>query len=88
MKLLKSKLSQLGWKNGNVHERVENLRSRIKEIQGEVDKHPHCEKIKKQSCEILQEYCEAVKDEESLLWQKAKIDWLKEGDRNTFFFTK
>ena len=57
-------------------------------MQGEVDKNPHCEKIKEQSYEILQEYCEAVKDEESLLWQKAKIDWLKEGDRNNVFFSQ
>lgn len=88
MKLLKHKLHKLSWKNGNVHERVNTLRESIKEAQQEVDKNPFNEDVKKKSCLLLQEYCEAVKDEESLLLQKAKIDWLKDGDRNTKFFHK
>ncbi|GJZ23061.1 RNA-directed DNA polymerase, eukaryota, reverse transcriptase zinc-binding domain protein [Tanacetum coccineum] len=43
------------------------------------------EKLKKEA-NILKEYCEAVSDEEKLLFQQAKIDWLKDRDINSKFF--
>lgn len=51
-------------------------------------KEPFNEFLKKESCEVLTDYCEAIKDEERLLYQKAKVEWLKEGDKNTNFFHK
>ncbi|GKA50713.1 RNA-directed DNA polymerase, eukaryota, reverse transcriptase zinc-binding domain protein [Tanacetum coccineum] len=51
-------------------------------------KNPFDDTIKKQSCEVLREYTEAARDEENLMIQKAKVDWLKGGDRNTDFFHK
>lgn len=46
--------------------------------------------VKEISCNALTDYYEAMKDEERLLYQKAKVDWLKlnEGDRNSAFFRK
>lgn len=88
MKMLKHKLNYMSWKNGNVHNRVNVMREKIKIAQEEVDKNPLCEKTKKLSCILLQEYCEAMRDEESLLMQKAKVEWMKDGDRNTKFFHK
>ncbi|GJT18473.1 RNA-directed DNA polymerase, eukaryota, reverse transcriptase zinc-binding domain protein [Tanacetum coccineum] len=38
--------------------------------------------------DFIKEYVEAVQDEESLLCQQAKVEWLKEGDRNTAYFHK
>ncbi|GJT80129.1 hypothetical protein Tco_1054471 [Tanacetum coccineum] len=35
---------------------------------------------------VLKEYYEAVSDEEKFLYQQAKIDWLKDRDRNSKFF--
>ncbi|GJT68149.1 RNA-directed DNA polymerase, eukaryota, reverse transcriptase zinc-binding domain protein [Tanacetum coccineum] len=88
MKALKSKLKQMSWKDGNVFERVEKLKSEVKKWQNEIDKFPHDESIKEKSCSVLKEYQEAIKEEYSLLCQKAKVEWLRDGDRNTTYFHK
>ncbi|GKA33100.1 RNA-directed DNA polymerase, eukaryota, reverse transcriptase zinc-binding domain protein, partial [Tanacetum coccineum] len=88
LKMLKKKLKQLSWRNRNVFEKAESLRNEVKEIQKEIDLHPHDESIKEKSCQILEKYQEAIQDEYSLLCQKAKVEWLKKGDRNTTYFYK
>ncbi|GKE29844.1 hypothetical protein Tco_1445228 [Tanacetum coccineum] len=88
MKLMKPCLNNLSWKDGNIFERVTKLRECLKNIQAEVDKYPHNEDIKVKSFKILSEYYEVMKDENNLLMQKAKIEWLKDGNRNTEFFHK
>ncbi|GJT58168.1 RNA-directed DNA polymerase, eukaryota, reverse transcriptase zinc-binding domain protein [Tanacetum coccineum] len=88
MKALKMKLKLLSCRNGNVFERAKELRKKVKESQNEVDMFPHDEKVKEKSCMILKEYQEAIQDEYSLLCQKSKVEWLKEGDRNTAYFYK
>ncbi|GJV20379.1 RNA-directed DNA polymerase, eukaryota, reverse transcriptase zinc-binding domain protein [Tanacetum coccineum] len=47
MKALKKKLKLLNWRNGNVFERGEELRKKVKESQNEVDMFPHDEKDSK-----------------------------------------
>ncbi|GKC66711.1 hypothetical protein Tco_1099309, partial [Tanacetum coccineum] len=59
-----------------------------KESQATVEKNPHDQNLRKKSIEIMEEYCVAVKDEEKLVAQKARIDWLNEGDKNSAFFHK
>ncbi|GKB49924.1 RNA-directed DNA polymerase, eukaryota, reverse transcriptase zinc-binding domain protein [Tanacetum coccineum] len=81
MKLKEPLLNKLSWKNRNIFERVTKLRECLKEVQAEVDKHPHNEDIKAKSCKVLNEYYDAMKDEINLLMQKAKIEWLKDGER-------
>nr|GEV83963.1 RNA-directed DNA polymerase, eukaryota, reverse transcriptase zinc-binding domain protein [Tanacetum cinerariifolium] len=47
---------------------------------------PHDESIKKIVVDTLNDYTEVVNDELGLLKQKAKVNWMKTGDKNTAFF--
>ncbi|GJY45973.1 RNA-directed DNA polymerase, eukaryota, reverse transcriptase zinc-binding domain protein, partial [Tanacetum coccineum] len=67
---------------------VEKLRVKLKEIQALVEKSPYDKDIKAKSIKALEEYNVAVKDEENLMAQKARIDWLNDGDKNSAFFHK
>ncbi|GKB96212.1 RNA-directed DNA polymerase, eukaryota, reverse transcriptase zinc-binding domain protein [Tanacetum coccineum] len=88
MKHLKRKLKQMSWKNGDVFERAEQLRIKVKECQADVDRFPHDENVKEKSWSVLKDCQEAIQDEYSLLCQKPKLEWLKEGDINTAYFHK
>nr|GEV89462.1 hypothetical protein [Tanacetum cinerariifolium] len=70
------------------HTTAEKLREKVRESHKEVDMFPHDENVKEKSCRILKEYYEAMKEENNLLCQKAKVEWLREGDRNTTYFYK
>ncbi|GJW98174.1 RNA-directed DNA polymerase, eukaryota, reverse transcriptase zinc-binding domain protein [Tanacetum coccineum] len=54
--------------------------------QEEIDKDHFNEDKKKKAITILEEYTEVSIDELKLLHQKAKINWLREGDKNTAYF--
>ncbi|GJY77569.1 hypothetical protein Tco_0483370 [Tanacetum coccineum] len=88
LKNLKKHLNGLNWKNGNLYKRVADLKEDLKLAQANVEAHPHDNQIKIKAVEILNNYQEAVMDEEKLLYQQAKVEWLREGDRNSAFFHK
>ncbi|GJW35630.1 hypothetical protein Tco_0058550 [Tanacetum coccineum] len=63
---------------------VKKLEDELKKAQVEVSKLILTVKlIKEKLSNVLQEYNQAIIDEEKLLAQKAKVKWLSEGDRNT-----
>ncbi|GKB56762.1 hypothetical protein Tco_0912948 [Tanacetum coccineum] len=64
------------------------LHEKLKESQARIDKDPFNSKIREKVTVILQDYKEAMDDEYKLLSQKAKINWLKEEDKNNAYFHK
>ncbi|GJR98086.1 RNA-directed DNA polymerase, eukaryota, reverse transcriptase zinc-binding domain protein [Tanacetum coccineum] len=88
LKYLKPSMNELSWKNGNIFDRVEKMRNMVKEKQRLLDLNPHNSTIKEAMVMTLQDYHEAISDEEIFLFQKAKIEWLSAGDQNTAFFHK
>ncbi|GKC57546.1 RNA-directed DNA polymerase, eukaryota, reverse transcriptase zinc-binding domain protein [Tanacetum coccineum] len=76
----------LSWSKGNVFDNVKSLKDKLKACQENIDKSPHDESIKKIDVDTLNEYTEVVNDELGLLKQKAKVNWMKNGDKNTAFF--
>nr|GFC17803.1 RNA-directed DNA polymerase, eukaryota, reverse transcriptase zinc-binding domain protein [Tanacetum cinerariifolium]GFC17872.1 RNA-directed DNA polymerase, eukaryota, reverse transcriptase zinc-binding domain protein [Tanacetum cinerariifolium] len=64
------------------------LRDNLKERQSKLDDDPFNADIKKEESKALNEYKEAISDENNLLKQKAKTEWLRKGDQKTAFFHK
>ncbi|GJX89548.1 hypothetical protein Tco_0341562, partial [Tanacetum coccineum] len=63
-----------------------SLKDSLQVSQEDVEKDPFNMEKKKKAIPLLEEYIEISKDELKLLYQKAKINWLGEGDKNTAFF--
>ncbi|GJU27334.1 hypothetical protein Tco_1165955 [Tanacetum coccineum] len=76
MKNLKKPLRKLLHDQGNLHDRVNKLRTELDEVQKVIDMDP------------INSFNEAKIDEERFLKQKAKIEWLDVGDSNSSFFHK
>ncbi|GJT14421.1 RNA-directed DNA polymerase, eukaryota, reverse transcriptase zinc-binding domain protein [Tanacetum coccineum] len=51
-------------------------------------KDPHNAQLRDSGVKLLKEYIVAIEDEEKLLLQKAKVEWLNDGDRNSAYFHK
>ncbi|GJT07883.1 RNA-directed DNA polymerase, eukaryota, reverse transcriptase zinc-binding domain protein [Tanacetum coccineum] len=70
----------------DVFQKVANMKEKLKISQTKVDANPHDSIIEVEETKILLEYKEAISDENKILSQKAKIDWLRDGDRNSAYF--
>ncbi|GJU40154.1 RNA-directed DNA polymerase, eukaryota, reverse transcriptase zinc-binding domain protein [Tanacetum coccineum] len=88
LKHLKPFLRRINRENGNVHEKVNLLREELKNIQSQYEKDPFNDQLKRLKCEVLKSFKEAAIDEEKVLYQQAKVTWLREGDKNTTYFHK
>ena len=62
------------------------MRAEIDSIQTDLDSDPFNDQLKFEQAVYLQELNWAYAEEESVMKQKAKISWLKEGDCNSRFF--
>ncbi|GJY48580.1 RNA-directed DNA polymerase, eukaryota, reverse transcriptase zinc-binding domain protein [Tanacetum coccineum] len=64
------------------------LRALLKDVQQKSDKDPYNKEVGNEECEVLKQYAEEMKDEEQILYQKAKVKWLSVGNRNNAYFHK
>nr|GEV22676.1 RNA-directed DNA polymerase, eukaryota, reverse transcriptase zinc-binding domain protein [Tanacetum cinerariifolium] len=76
LKALKKPLKRLASKDGDLFKNAKALRDRLKEVQAKIDVNPSNKMLREEESNILASYRAAMKDEEQLLFQKAKIKWL------------
>ncbi|GJR80293.1 putative RNA-directed DNA polymerase [Tanacetum coccineum] len=88
LKALKKPFRKLMHDQGNLHERVCNLKVELDEIQKALDVNPNDFVLRDEEAVYLQAFIEAKLDEERFLKQKAKIEWLDVGDSNSAYFHK
>ncbi|GKG33680.1 hypothetical protein Tco_0433839, partial [Tanacetum coccineum] len=75
LKAIKQHMRNLNWKNGNLTEKVELCRDKLKAALKDMVKNPHNESIKANEAECLVEYLVTLNDEEKILFRKAKVEW-------------
>ncbi|GJZ80931.1 hypothetical protein Tco_0921276 [Tanacetum coccineum] len=73
-------------KNGNLYKEFKKWKEELQNIQTRADANPHDAEFKRKEAKIMKGYSTAAQDEEIFLCQQAKIDWLRDGDRNSKFF--
>ncbi|GJY25818.1 RNA-directed DNA polymerase, eukaryota, reverse transcriptase zinc-binding domain protein [Tanacetum coccineum] len=88
LKSLKKPLRKLLYDKGNLHTNVNLLRDQLDRVQMRLDMDPFNEAIREEEANTVVAFNEACLLEERFLKQKAKINWLKEGDSNSAFFHK
>nr|GEX22796.1 hypothetical protein [Tanacetum cinerariifolium] len=76
----------LNKKNGNFFDKVKFLKIELARVQESLNRDPSCSKLREKEMFYAQAYKDASIDEEKLLRQKTKVEWLKEGDSNTSYF--
>nr|GFA50519.1 hypothetical protein [Tanacetum cinerariifolium] len=88
LKGIKYHMRNLNWKNGDLCKRVASCKERLKAIQRYMVKNPYNNSIKAKEAECLADYLKALIDEEKFFFQKTKVKWISNGDRNTKYFHK
>ncbi|KAJ0833348.1 putative RNA-directed DNA polymerase [Helianthus annuus] len=84
--LMKSSLRVLLFQQGNLHEKVANLRANLEGLQNDIDMDPLNDVLRSQEAAMQKDFQEALLDEERFLKQKSKVEWLRAGDANTAYF--
>ncbi|XP_022030851.1 uncharacterized protein LOC110931782 [Helianthus annuus] len=83
---LKPDLRKILFNQGNLHDKVADLRKQLDNIQMRINDNPLDANLRNMEAQCLQEFQIAAYDEECFLKQKAKVEWLCAGDSNTKFF--
>nr|GEW69226.1 hypothetical protein [Tanacetum cinerariifolium] len=86
LEMLKKPLRKLNFDQGSLFEKVKVLRNKLADIQSDVSADPHSDVLREAELKCFNDYNATLRDEESFLRKKAKIEWLKEGDRNSRSF--
>ncbi|GKA88788.1 hypothetical protein Tco_0810552 [Tanacetum coccineum] len=88
LKSLKKPFRKLLYEKGNLHANVTRLRADLDSIQTALDADPFNVSLRETEAACVVEFNQAVLMEERFLKQKAKVQWLKEGDSNSAYFHK
>ncbi|GJV12664.1 hypothetical protein Tco_1354205 [Tanacetum coccineum] len=88
LKILKKPFRKLLYDKGNIHANVNRLRTELDSIQLSLDTDPFNIVLREREASCIVEFNQAILTEERFLKQKAKIQWLKEGDSNSSYFHK
>nr|GEV34821.1 hypothetical protein [Tanacetum cinerariifolium] len=85
---LKKPLRKLMFDNGNLHDNVKRPRHELDMVQRDLDNDPFNITLREEEVVYVQAFNEAILLEERFLIQKAKVDWLRDGDSNSAYFHK
>nr|GEX69325.1 hypothetical protein [Tanacetum cinerariifolium] len=85
LKNLKKPFRKLLYDKGNLHANVTHLRTELNTVQTLLDADPFNTQLRKSEAACVVEFNQAVLMEERFLKQKAKVQWLKEGDSNSSY---
>ncbi|GJW63827.1 hypothetical protein Tco_0115711 [Tanacetum coccineum] len=88
LKALKKPLQKLLYDKGNLHTNVSRLRADLDRVQSALDSDLFSESLLEEEANTVVVFNDAFIIEEKFLKQKAKIEWLKEGDSNSAHFHK
>ncbi|GKF29250.1 hypothetical protein Tco_0095592, partial [Tanacetum coccineum] len=88
LKLLKKPLRKLKFAQGDLAKKVTESRHELEKVQAMMVDDFHNSILRNKETEGLKVYKDAMRDEESMLNQRAKVSWLSEGDSNIKFFHK
>ncbi|GJR10894.1 RNA-directed DNA polymerase, eukaryota, reverse transcriptase zinc-binding domain protein [Tanacetum coccineum] len=88
LKGLKKPFRKLLYEHGNIHNNVDHLCKELDRVQADLDRDPSNVQLQDEEAAYVLAYNDALILQDRFLKQKAKINWLREGDSNSAYFHK